>query len=169
MRSDLITVDFVASKIHFLRGEKVIFDSDIAVLYGIETKVLKQAVRRNLARFPEDFMFELTEEEWSALRSQIVTLEKGRGKYSKYPPFAFTEQGVAMLSGILKTKRAIEVNIAIMRTFVALRKLMESNKELANKIKQLEKKYDQQFNVVFEAIQKLIVQEKRKRPIGFKF
>lgn len=169
MSSVLMTVDFVASKIHFIRGEKVIFDSDIASLYGVETKVLKQAVRRNIKRFPDDFMFELTSVEWTSLRSQSVTLEKGRGKYSKYPPFAFTEQGVAMLSGILKSKRAMQVNIAIMRTFVALRKLTESNKELAVKIKELGKKYDQQFKVVFEAIQQLIVQERRTRPIGFKF
>lgn len=164
----LITIDFVASKIHFVREEKVILDSDIAALYGVENKVLKQAVRRNLKRFPKDFMFELTPAEWSALRSQFVTLEKGRGKYSKYPPFAFTEQGVAMLSGVIRSKKAIEVNIAIMRTFVAFRKLTQSNGQLAAKIRELEKKYDHQFQVVFEAIQQLIVQETNRRPIGFK-
>lgn len=143
-------------------------DADLALLYGVETKVLKQAVRRNIDRFPEDFLFEVSTEEWNSLRSQIVTLEKGRGKYSKYPPFAFTEQGVAMLSGILNSPRAIETNIAIMRTFVALRKLMETHKDLAAKIRQLEKKYDQRFKLVFDAIQKLIRQEKDAQPIGFK-
>lgn len=169
MSSALVSIDYEASKIYFLRQEKVILDADLAMLYGVEVRVLKQAVRRNIKRFPTDFMFELTSAEWVSLRSQFVTLEKGRGKYSKYPPFAFTEQGVAMLSGVLKSKRAIEVNIAIMRTFVALRKLMQSNKELASQIKHLEKKYDQQFKVVFEAIQQLIIQEKEARPIGFKF
>lgn len=165
--SILTTPDFIATRILFLRGEKVLLDADLALLYGVETKVLKQAVRRNIDRFPEDFLFELSTEEWNSLRSQIVTLEKGRGKYSKYPPFAFTEQGVAMLSGILNSPRAVETNIAIMRTFVALRKLMETNKDLAAKIRQLEKKYDQRFKLVFDAIQKLIKQEKEARPIGF--
>lgn len=162
------TTDFIATKILYLRGEKVLLDADLALLYGVETKVLKQAVRRNIERFPEDFLFELSKEEWSFLRSQIVTLEKGRGKHSKYPPFAFTEQGVAMLSGILNSPRAIETNIAIMRTFVALRRLMQSNKELAEKIRQLERKYDQRFKIVFETIQQLIKQEKEAQPIGFK-
>ncbi|MBL7860071.1 MAG: ORF6N domain-containing protein [Cyclobacteriaceae bacterium] len=112
--SILTTPDFIATRILFLRGEKVLLDADLALLYGVETKVLKQAVRRNIDRFPEDFLFELSTEEWNSLRSQIVTLEKGRGKYSKYPPFAFTEQGVAMLSGILNSPRAVETNIAIM-------------------------------------------------------
>lgn len=113
-------------------------------------------------------MFEVSSDEWTALRSQFVTLENGRGKHSKYPPFAFTEQGVAMLSGILNSPRAIETNIAIMRTFVALRKWMESNRELAVKISQLERKYDQHFKIVFDAIQQLIKQERETRPIGFK-
>jgi hypothetical protein len=166
--SIITTPDFIATKILFLRGEKVLLDADLALLYGVETRVLKQAVRRNIDRFPEDFLFELSTEEWNSLRSQIVTLEKGRGKYSKFPPFAFTEQGVAMLSGILNSPRAVETNIAIMRTFVALRKLMETNKDLATKIRQLERKYDQRFKLVFDAIQKLIKQEKEVRPIGFK-
>jgi len=167
MSTVLASTDFIATKILFLRGEKVLLDADLALLYGVETKVLKQAVRRNIERFPPDFLFELSIEEWSALRSQFVTLEKGRGKYSKYPPFAFTEQGVAMLSGILNSPRAIETNIAIMRTFVALRKLMESNQDLATKIRQLERKYDQRFKLVFDTIQQLIKQEKEARPIGF--
>jgi hypothetical protein len=144
-----------------------LLDADLALLYGVDTKRLKEAVRRNLARFPEDFMFELTPDEWSSLRTQIASLKSGRGKHPKFPPFAFTEQGVAMLSGILNSPRAIETNIAIMRTFVALRKLMESNQDLATKIRQLERKYDQRFKLVFDTIQQLIKQEKEARPIGF--
>ncbi len=165
--SVITTSDFIAAKILFLRGEKVLLDADLALLYGIESRRLKEAVRRNIDRFPQDFMFELSKEEWESLRSQIATLKGGRGQHSKYPPFAFTEQGVAMLSGILNSPRAIETNIAIMRTFVALRRLMESNKELAAQIRKLEKKYDQRFKIVFDAIQQLIKQEKEARPIGF--
>lgn len=165
--SALTTTDFVATKIFFLRNEKVLLDFDLAILYGVETKRLKEAVRRNSSRFPEDFMFELSDDEWNSLRTQIASLNGGRGKHTKYPPFAFTEQGVAMLSGILNSPRAVETNIAIMRTFVALRKLMQSNAELAAKIKHLEKKYDQRFKIVFDTIQQLIKQEKEARPIGF--
>lgn len=169
MSSALATIDLISTKIYFLRGEKVLLETDLAMLYGVEVKRLKAAVRRNIDRFPEDFMFELSVDEWSALRSQFVILEQGRGKYSKYPPFAFTEQGVAMLSGILKSPRAIETNIAIMRTFAALRKWMQSNKELAAKIRQLESRYDEQFKVIFDAIRQLIRQESQDmRPIGFK-
>lgn len=163
--SILTTTDFIATKILFLRDEKVLLDADMALLYGVETRVLKQAVRRNIDRFPEDFMFQLTPDEFTNLRSQFVTSSWGG---QRYPPFAFTEQGVAMLSGILNSPRAVETNIAIMRTFVALRKLMETNKDLATKIRQLERKYDQRFKLVFDAIQKLIKQEKEARPIGFK-
>lgn len=166
--SILTTTDFIATKILFLRDEKVLLDADLALLYGVETRRLKEAVKRNIDRFPDDFMFELSKEEWESLRSQFATLKGGRGKHSKYPPFAFTEQGVAMLSGILNSPRAVETNIAIMRTFVALRKLMETNKDLAAKIRQLERKYDQRFKLVFDAIQKLIKQEKEAQPIGFK-
>ncbi len=141
-------------------------DFDLAALYGVETKVLKQTVKRNIERFPEDFMFELTLTEFTNLRSQIVTSSWGG---IRYQPFAFTEQGVAMLSGILKSERAIEVNIAIMRTFVQLRKLMSSNDELAKKINDMEKKYDEQFHVIFEAIKQLIVEEnKPRKAIGFR-
>ncbi|MBL7854253.1 MAG: ORF6N domain-containing protein [Cyclobacteriaceae bacterium] len=165
--SVLATTDFIATKILFLRGEKVLLDADLALLYGVETRVLNQAVKRNAGRFPADFMFELTREEFNDLMSQIVISKKGRGGRRKLP-LAFTEQGVAMLSGILNSPRAIETNIAIMRTFVALRKLMETHKDLAAKIRQLEKKYDQRFKLVFDAIQKLIRQEKDAQPIGFK-
>ncbi len=164
MSTVLVSTDFIATKILFLRDDKVLLDADLALLYGVETKVLKQAVRRNIDRFPPDFMFELTQEEFANLRSQFVTSSWGG---QRYPPFAFTEQGVAMLSGILNSPRAIETNIAIMRTFVALRKLMESNQDLATKIRQLERKYDQRFKLVFDTIQQLIKQEKEARPIGF--
>jgi hypothetical protein len=163
----LVTSDHIARKIHFIRGERVLLDSDLAVLYCVDTKVLKQAVRRNLERFPDDFLFQLTLEEWECLRSQIVTLDEGRGKHSKYLPFAFTEQGVAMLSSVLRSKRAVLTNIAIMRAFVALRNWMQSSKDLAAKIRQLEKKYDQSFKLVFHAIQQ-IIKEKKMKPIGFK-
>ena len=167
MINALTTVDFIVSKIFFVRSEKVLLDFDLASLYGVETKRLKEAVRRNKGRFPEDFMFVLSTAEWKALRTQFASLKMARGKHSKYPPMAFTEQGVAMLSGILNSQRAIETNIAIMRTFVALRKLMQSNAELAAKIADLEKKYDQRFKIVFDAIQQLIRQEKEAGPIGF--
>ncbi len=156
----------IANYIYIIRGEKVMLDLDLAILYGVETRVLKQAVRRNIKRFPSDFMFELTQDEYRSLRSQFVILK--RGQHSKYPPFAFTEQGVAMLSGILNSDRAIKVNIAIMRTFVQLRKLLQTHKELADKIDKLEQKYDKQFKIVFTAMKQLIKEEEKPRSkIGF--
>lgn len=163
----------IAPLVMWIRGEKVLLDSDLADLYGVETKVLNQAVKRNIERFPEDFMFQLTDKEQSgvnSLRSQFVTLK--RGKHRKYPPHAFTEQGVAMLSSVLRSPRAVEVNIAIMRTFVQLRHLMDCNKLLAEKIEAMEEKYDEHFRVVFEAIKQLVSDEgdKRNKPqrrIGF--
>ena len=149
-------------------------DFDLADLYKTETKILKQAVKRNIKRFPEDFMFELTRDEYLSLRSQFVTLEKGRGKYSKYLPLAFTEQGVAMLSSILKSAKAVEVNISIMRAFVFIRQYALSHKDLTGKLKKMERKYNRKFNDVYEAINYLLQkdkqeteQQKRKR-IGFK-
>ena len=172
MQSNLVDIDSIVNRIYFRRGEKVILDVDLARLYQVETRVLNQAVRRNIYRFPQDFLFELTREEFVNLKSQFVTSSSGIEGVSwggrRKLPLAFTEQGVAMLSGILKSKRAIETNIVIMRTFVALRKWMQSNKELASKIKQLENKYDQQFKVVFDAIRQLIKEEKEVRPIGFR-
>ena len=142
-------------------------DSDLAELYDVETKVLLQAVKRNKDRFPEDFMFQLDQEEYEALRSQFVTSNKGRGG-RRFKPYAFTEQGIAMLSSILNSKRAIQVNIQIMRTFTKLREMIESHKDLKKKIEDIEKKYDAQFQIVFEAIKKLIEPEvKPKRKIGF--
>ena len=143
--------------------------NDLAELYGVETKVLNQAVKRNIKRFPSDFMFQLTKEEFAALRSQIVTLKKGKGKYPKYLPYMFTEQGIAMLSTVLNSERAIQVNIEIIRAFVRIRKMLSSNASMARKVKALEKKYDEQFAVVFEAIYKLMAPpEKKQRKIGFK-
>ena len=167
MANALASTDFIANKIIFLRNEKVLLDYDLALLYDVESKRLKEVVRRNIGRFPDDFMFELSTDEWTSLRTQIASLKGGRGQHPKYPPMAFTEQGVAMLSGMLNSHRAIETNIAIMRTFVALRKWMQSNKELAAKIRQLERKYDQHFKLVFNAIHQLIKQERESRPIGF--
>ncbi len=156
----------IASHIHYIRGEKVILDADLASLYGVETRVLKQSVRRNKKRFPPDFMFELTDTEQKSLRSQIVTLK--RGEHSKYKPFAFTEQGVAMLSGVLNSPKAIEVNIAIMRTFVQIRTWMSEHKELAKKIASLEKKYDGNFTEVFRVLNQLIAPPTpKKKKIGF--
>jgi hypothetical protein len=142
-------------------------DRDLAKLYGVETKVLKQAVRRNIKRFPEDFMFTLNFKEESFLRSQIVTLE-GKGKHSKYLSMAFTEQGVSMLSSVLKSDRAILVNIQIMRTFTRLREMLAGHKQLEKKIEAMEEKYDKQFRVVFEAIKQLLTEDKKPRQrIGF--
>ena len=149
-----------------IRGEKVILDSDLATLYEVETKVLTQSVRRNMSRFPADFMFQLTREEFDHLRSQSVTSRWGGRRYL---PYAFTEQGVAMLSGVLKSTRAINVNIEIMRAFVRLRQMLASNKKLAQKIDELEQKYDDQFKMVFEAIKHLMrpPTNEKKRSIGF--
>ena len=157
----------VAQLVFFIRGERVMFDADLAMLYGVRTKALNQALFRNKGRFPEDFAFQLTKEEFDHLRSQIVT-SKGRRGGRRYQPYAFTEQGVAMLSSVLRSSRAVEVNIAIMRTFVQLRRLMDSNRDLARKIEALEKKYDEQFAVVFEAIKELITPPSPpKKRIGF--
>ena len=132
-------IEIITNKIHFIRNQKVMLDFDLALLYEIETKVLKQAVRRNSIRFPDDFMFELTESEYKSLRSQIVTIEKGRGKHIKYLPFAFTEQGIAMLSSILNSEKAIKINIAIMQTFVLLRNSILSLEDVTKKVDNIEK------------------------------
>ena len=166
---ELVLVEMIERKIYLIRGHKVMLDGDLAELYGVETKVLLQAVRRNLNRFPGDFMFQLNYQEVAALRSQIVTLKKGRGQHRKYSPYVFTEQGVAMLSSVLNSERAIEVNIHIMRAFVKLREMIASHKDLAKRLDDLEKKYDIQFKVVFDAIRELMrPPEKPKRKIGFR-
>jgi hypothetical protein len=145
-----VPIERIEKSILLIRGQKVMLDKDLAELYGVETRVLKQAVKRNVKRFPIDFMFELTKEEHQSLRSQIVILK--RGQHSKYLPMAFTEQGVAMLSSVLNSERAIEVNILIMRAFVKLREMVASHEDLMRKVEEMEKKYDHQFQVVFEAI-----------------
>ncbi|GMN05496.1 ORF6N domain-containing protein [Croceitalea sp. MTPC5] len=162
-----IVSETIAETIHYLRGHKVILDFYLARLYEVETRSLKQQVKRNLDRFPEDFMFELSVPEIDELVSQNVI--PNRSILGGAVPMAFTEQGVAMLSSVLRSQKALDVNIAIMRTFVQLRKLFQSNKELEKQILAMERKYDQQFKVVFDAIKKLIVKETgpRKR-IGYK-
>ena len=159
----------IEQTIRIIRGHRVLLDTDLARLYGVQTKVLNQAVKRNRTRFPLDFMFQLTVEETTSLRSQFVTLKGGRGQHRKYRPFVFTEQGVAMLSSVLHSERAIQVNIAIMRAFVRLRGMISSNKILARRLAELEKKYDAQIRVVFEAIRELMAEPAPKsRRIGFK-
>ena len=143
-------------------------DADLAELYGVSTGALNQAIKRNVERFPEDFMFQVSREEADSLRSQFVILKSGRGQHRKFLPNAFTEQGVAMLSGVLKSARAVQVNIAIMRAFVHLRKMLVSHEELARKVDALEKQYDEQFKVVFDAIRALMEPPKApRRRIGF--
>src|SRR5437899_5591184 len=144
-------------------------DADLAVLYGVPTGALIQAVKRNLVRFPTDFMFQLTRAEAASLRSQIVILERGRGKHRKYLPYAFTQEGVAMLSSVLRSPRAVQVNIAIMRAFVRLRRMLTSNESLARKLDALEKKYDARFKAVFDAIRQLMSPPAAgRRMIGFR-
>ena len=163
--TDLIPVENISSKIFMIRGFKVMIDRDLAELYGVETAQLKRAVRRNIDRFPEYFMFILQNQEVRNLRCQFGTSSWGG---TRYIPMAFTEQGVAMLSTVLNSKRAIQVNIQIMRTFSRLRQMLAGHKKLEKKIEAMEEKYDDQFRVVFEAIKLLIKEdEKPKKKIGF--
>jgi phage regulator Rha-like protein len=168
--NNLIPVETIAAKIYLIREQRVLLDRDLAQLYEVETRTLKQSVRRNIRRFPDDFMFELTREEEESLRSQSVIL-KGRGQHSKYQAFAFTEQGVAMLSSVLKSDRAIEVNIAIMRAFVKMREMLSSSRKFAAKLEELEKRlgeHDENFQIVFDAIKQIITAEdKPRKKIGF--
>lgn len=167
----IVPMEVVKSRIYLIRGQKVLLDSDLAELYGVETKRLNEQVRHNLSRFPADFMFQLSDQEVAGLRSQIATLKGGRGAHRKYTPYVFTEQGIAMLSSVLNTERAVQVNIAIMRVFVQMRELALSNREFARKLDELEKKHaqhDRQFVVVFDAIRQLMAPEKKRgRRIGF--
>jgi hypothetical protein len=185
MRSINLRPENLAPLVRLIRGEKVLLDSDLAALYGVEARALNQAVARNRTRFPTDFMFRLSSDEYEAIRSQSVTASEGRKLNSsqtvmssrkhrgqKYRPYVFTEQGVAMLSSVLRSPRAVEVNIAIMRTFVQLRRLMDGNRDLARRVNAMEKKYDEQFAVVFDAIKRLIAEDdvrkvQPKRRIGF--
>jgi hypothetical protein len=191
-KASLIPAERIERRILLLRGQKVMLDFQLAELYEVETRALNQAVKRNIERFPEDFMFQLNwDESAQVLRSQFVTLEgkntakakqkRGNprsqfvtlesGKNLKYLPYAFTEQGVAMLSSVLRSPRAVQVNIAIMRAFVQLRQMLASNKELSRRLDELEGKYDEQFKVVFEAIRELMEpeteEETARREIGF--
>ena len=144
-------------------------DTDLAALYGVDTKALNQAVRRNRERFPSDFMFQLSDDEAASLRSQNVTLKKRRGRHRKYRPLAFTEPGVAMLSGVLRSPRAVRANVAIMRTFVRLRATVDSRPELVRRVDALEERYEEQFTDVFRAIRRLLAPSPRMmRRIGFK-
>ncbi len=165
MRDNALAIQ-VERRIYLIRGEKVMLDFELPELYRVETRALKQAVRRNADRFPGDFMFKLNANEMGSLVSQNVI--PSRGKFGGARPMAFTEQGVAMLSSVLRSPRAVQVNIAIMRIFVRLRKMLLSNAELARKLNALEKKYDAQFKIVFDAIRELMTPpEKPKRRIGF--
>lgn len=165
----VVPAERIERSIVVIRRQKVLLSYDLAELYGVEHRQLNQAVKRNLARFPDDFMFQLTGDESDALRSQFVILESGRGRHRKYTPFAFTEQGVAMLSSVLNSDRAIAVNIEIMRAFVRLREMLASNADLARRVDELEKKYDSQFKAVFHAIRELMTPPAnlKKRRIGF--
>ena len=156
-------IQTIQKKIYEVRGQNVMLDFDLAELYETETKYLKRAVRINIKRFPPDFMLELTKTEWDVLRCNFSTLETGRGKYPKYLPFAFTEQGVAMLSAVLNSQKAIDVNISIMRAFVFVRQYALSNKDLTEKLKRLERKYNKQFKDVFEAINYLLQNDKQEK------
>ena len=171
MASSIIPQQIIENKIFFIRGKKVMLDRDLAMLYGVETRVLNQAVRRNVKRFPEDFMFQLTNEEMETWKSQIVISNKERMGIRR-KPHAFTEQGIAMLSSVLKSERAIQVNIAIMRAFVKLREVLAAHKELAARLSELEGRMDTKDNEImalFEAIRKLMAPppEKPKGKLGF--
>ena len=166
-------LELIKNSILEIRGKRVILDYELAKLYEVETKALKQAVRRNIDRFPEDFMFQLTKEEWKLLRTQSVTLEIGKGHYPKYLPFAFTEQGVAMLSAVLNSQRAIQASIQIMRAFVLMRQWALEYQDLQEKLTDLEKRFGQKFtdieqvlNYLIQKDQKQVQQGGRKR-IGF--
>ena len=164
--------EFIEDTILLIRGKRVILDHDLARLYGVATKVLNQAVKRNLDRFPEDFMFQLSDSEtveWQRLRSQIVILKKARGTHRKYQPYAFTEHGILMLSSVLKSQRAVHVNIQIMRTFVRLRQMLASNETFIERLDQLEANYDAKFKIVFSAIRQLMnAPSVKRKPIGFR-
>ena len=176
---EIIPCEIIVNKIYIIRGMKVMLDKDLAALYEVETKYLKRQVNRNIERFPEDFMFQLAKEEYNFLRSQIGTLENtGRGQFSKFVPYVFTEQGVAMLSGVINSEKAIAMNITIMRAFVEIRRMALNNKMIANKLNQIELKlgtHDEQLNQIYEAIENLLDDKvekqslpKNRKRIGFR-
>ena len=164
-----IPSELIEKRIYFIRGQKVILDTDLAELFGVETKRLNEQVKRNRSRFPEDFMFQLNREEagtWQRLRSQFATLK--RGQHLKYRPFAFTEHGAIMAATVLNSPAAIEMSVFIVRAFIRLREMLAAHKRLAGKLAELEKKYDSQFRLVYEAINALMAEpEKPRRHIGF--
>lgn len=165
---EIVPSEHIEKSILLIRGHRVMLDSELALLYGVPVKRLNEQVRRNRRRFPADFMIQLTGEEYEVLRSQIATLKPARGSHRKYLPYAFTEQEVAMLSSVLRSQRAIDVNVEIMRAFVRLRRMLASNEELARKLAALERKYDAQFKVVFDAIRELMrPPTPKRRKIGF--
>jgi len=165
--SDAVSVETIAGKIYLIRGTKVMLDRDLAELYGVETKRLKEQVRRNIERFPEDFMFELTKEELKNWRSQFATSNQ-HIMGLRIPPFAFTEHGVLMLSSILKSERAVQVNIQIMRVFVKLRQMLLDNEDLRNALEEFEKLTDERFQIIFETLDQLIhIENTGKKKIGF--
>jgi len=164
----VIPIERIQRCIYLIRGQKVMLDRHLAELYEVPVKVLNQAVNRNIHRFPQDFMFTLSEQEAESLRSQIVTLKKGRGQHSKYLPHVFTEHGILMLSSVLNSERAVQVNIAIMRTFVKLREILADNAQLRHKIEAMERKYEEKFQVVFKVLTEMIEQDAKPRPrIGY--
>jgi hypothetical protein len=167
-RSVIVDTDAIMRNILVIRGQRVLLDSDLAALYQVATKALTRAVRRNPSRFPADFMFQLAVEESASLRSQSGALKTGRGKHRKYAPYVFTEQGIAMLSSVLTSERAVQVNIEIMRAFISLRQAASTHQDLAHKLVALENKYDRQFKAVFDAIRGLMKEpEPKRRGIGF--
>ena len=172
----VVAVDAIASRILTLRGQRVIVDTDLATLYGVPTKRLNEQVRRNAERFPADFMFALSQEEWDALRSQSATLKTGRGQHRKYLPYAFTEHGAIMAATVLNSPRAVEVSIHVVRAFVQLRELLAGHKELAKRLNELETRMerklmtqDQAIAGILNAIRQLMAPPpaQKKRPIGF--
>lgn len=172
----LVPVESIAQSILVLRGQKVILDADLAALYGVTTKRFNEQVRRNLERFPADFMFQLSEDEWESLRSQFATLKTGRGQHRKYLPYAFTEHGAIMAATILNSPRATEVSVYVVRAFVALREMLAGNKELAAKLAELDSRlsrkldsHDQAITGLINAMRELMkpVEPKQKQPIGF--
>jgi hypothetical protein len=169
-----LSEELVSNKIYFIRNQKVMLDSDLAMLYGIETKVLKQAVKRNISRFPKDFMFELSKVEYDSSRSQFVTLKNGRGSNLKYLPFAFTEYGVLMLSSVLKSEKAIQTNIQIMRIFSKVRQMLLDTSEIKIDIQQIQKKlenHDKNIELIFSYLDELNEKKENEIPrtkIGYK-
>ena len=167
-------LEIIKKSILEIRGKKVMLDMDLAKLYEVETRVLKQAVRRNMERFPEDFMFELTKDEWNIIRSQLVMFKNGQGKFPKYLPFVFTEQGVAMLSAVLNSEYAVRISVKIMRAFVALRQWALNHQEISERLNTMEKQFGQKFNDIDQVLNYLIkkdqqqTQQTARKQVGYK-